>query len=411
MANPEHVEPVRTGAETIAEWRRANPKTRLDFSKEDLHGVNLNGADLSGARFYDASLTCAKLSEADLSKADLSGADLSHADLSGANLKLARLNAANLSGANLSRADLRWARFCGADFSVAKLRGADLRGADLRSAHLDGANLSGANLSWANLSGANLSWANLSGANLGGAYLGKANLSRADLSGTNLSAAHLACTVLADVNLGQTAGLGAILNEAPSSVDIDALMTSVRGAGDRLPEVIAFLHDAGVPQELLDALPAILAKGGHSSCYISYGEPDLRFAKRLHENLRAAGVSCWLREMHMWPEIRTWQCTGWKRREADRMVILCSARSLVRDAVRKEIDNQIDENPDKLMPVSLDDDWKQDGFKAEWIKRDLKPFLVERNCADFAGWGSDAKHYNKGLEELLRGLEREKLPE
>lgn len=91
-----------------------------------------------------------------------------------------------------------------------------------------------------------------------------------------------------------------------------------------------------------------------------------------------------------------------KRREAEKMIVLCSAKALVRDGVLKEIEEQIDEDPDKMVPISLDDLWKENGFSVKRGKRDLKPFLLERNYADF----SDESAYNNSLRRLLGGLKR-----
>ena len=84
------------------------------------------------------------------------------------------------------------------------------------------------------------------------------------------------------------------------------------------------------------------------------------------------------------------------------MIVLCSGNSLVRDGALKEIEEQVNEDPDKMVPVSCDNLWKEPGFKVMRGSRDLKPFLLDRNYADF----SDAESYGKSLERLLKGLER-----
>ena len=91
-----------------------------------------------------------------------------------------------------------------------------------------------------------------------------------------------------------------------------------------------------------------------------------------------------------------------KRREAEKMIVLCSAKALIRDGVLKEIEEQIDEDPDKIVPISLDDTWKESGFPVKRGQRDLKPFLVERNYADFG----DKSKYEDALDRLLNGIER-----
>jgi hypothetical protein len=49
MANPEHVEIVKQGAEAIREWREKNPGVKLDLRGADFATANLSGANLRGA--------------------------------------------------------------------------------------------------------------------------------------------------------------------------------------------------------------------------------------------------------------------------------------------------------------------------------------------------------------------------
>jgi hypothetical protein len=353
MANAEHVKVVRQGAAAIAEWRRQNPGVPLDLT-----GADLGGADLSGANLSDA---------------DLSGADLSDADFTGA----------DLFGAKLVRGDLH-----GAHLITAGLAMADLTGADLTDACLMAANLTLANLRESNLSAADLRMASLSGA---------------AVSGANLHAARLDFTSLGHCDLSQATGLAAVKHEGPSSVGVDALIASFRGAGNKLtPDLETFFLGAGVPMELLAALPQIVAEVKYYSCFIAYGQPDLDFAKRLRDDLATRGVPCWLYDLDATPGERTWAEIGRERRQADKMVVVCSAAALVRDGVLKEIEEQIDENPDKMVPISRDDIWVQTGFRVVRGSRDLGPFLRDRNYADF----SDESRYEESMQRLLKALRR-----
>jgi len=378
MANPKHVQLVlvNKGVDVVTHWHYEHPGSRLDLS----------GANLSWQPLLDA----------DLVLADLSGADLRGADLRGA--------------------DLRGAILVEANFAGTKLAGALLSNADLRRANLTGAILSGAILEEANLNEADLSRTDLLGAILIGAHLMKANLMQADLSRTDLTSADLKeadftdatfhYVSLAHVNLSQARGLASVAHHGPSSVGIDTLIASYQGAGNRLTlELETFLRGAGVPKELLDALPRIVGEVKYCSCFLCYGEPDKVFAEKLRDNLVAPGVSCWLYSMDATPGERTWREIGDKRRGAEKMVVLCSAQALIRDGVLKEIEEQIDEEPNKMVPVSLDNLWKESGFRIMRGNRDLKPFLLERNYADFSGEAS----YRETLERLLRGLERKQI--
>jgi hypothetical protein len=148
-------------------------------------------------------------------------------------------------------------------------------------------------------------------------------------------------------------------------------------------------------------LPQIIKEIKYHSCFISYGEPDKEFAEELAKILKEKGVSAWIYSMDYTVGDRTWKEITSRRREADKMIIICSMKSLIRDGVKKEIEEQIDENPDKIIPISLDNDWKHEGFPIKRGNRDLKPFLLERNYLDF----TDRKITNDKIERLLKALE------
>jgi len=333
---------VRKGCDAIAEWRRSHPTSRLDLRRANLSGVVLREADLSLALLQKAVLTNADLRGATLTGAVLIGADLTRADLSNALLDAAILRDANLVHANLNRADL---------------------------------------------TGAIVTYADLSGANLEGA---------------NLSHVLLLSSVLGNIDLSQVVGLSTVRQAAPWSISVDTLIASFRGAGNKpTPELRGFFRGAGVPRELLDALPKIVSEIKYYSCFISYGQPDLKFAEKLREDLKGRGVDCWLYEKDKTVGKRAGHEIVIERRGAEKMVVLCSAKALVRDRFLEEIEDQINEEPDKMVPISLDDLWKEPGFRVMRGTRDLKPFVLDKNYADFAN-----KPYDEALEELLKGLRR-----
>jgi len=157
------------------------------------------------------------------------------------------------------------------------------------------------------------------------------------------------------------------------------------------------LSDEGIPTESL----RIMRDVGYYSNFIAYGEPDKDIAERLYQDLKVRGLSCWMYSMDSTPGERTQREIGQKRREAEKFVVLCSAGGLIRDGVLKEIEEQMDEDPDKIIPVSLEDLWKHPGFRVIRGVRDLKPFLVERNYVQL-GEGAD---YTEALHRLLQALE------
>ena len=336
MADPEHVEVVKRGAAAIAEWRRENQDVVLDLigadlSKADLIGADLTGADLAGSHFSGANLSGANLIGADLSKADLIGADLTGADLAGS----------HFSGANLS----------GANLIVADLSKADLIGADLTGAHLAGSHFSGANLSGANLLGAMFLRADLRDADLSGADLSGCDLLGVNFSGVNLRDAKISLTAFARCDLSRVSGLETVRHGAPSSVGTDTLLLTYEGAGNRLTaDLRGFFIKAGVPASLLDVLPRIASEVRYHSAFIAYGEPDRAFAERIYGDLQGKGVSCWTYAMDATPGKPTWHEIGQKRREAGKFIVLCSFEGLDKAGPKKEIEDQMDDDPGQNHP-------------------------------------------------------------
>ena len=81
MANPEHVEILKQGAEAWNKWRKVYPEVVPDLAKAYLVGANLCHANLYGAKLSNADLSESKLLEVELSEADLTSANLSNSDL------------------------------------------------------------------------------------------------------------------------------------------------------------------------------------------------------------------------------------------------------------------------------------------------------------------------------------------
>jgi len=95
MANPEHVEILKQGAEAWNKWRKVYPEVVPDLAKAYLVGANLCHANLYGAKLSNADLSESKLLEVELSEADLTSANLSNSDLRKAKLTIAYVAMAN----------------------------------------------------------------------------------------------------------------------------------------------------------------------------------------------------------------------------------------------------------------------------------------------------------------------------
>lgn len=141
------------------------------------------------------------------------------------------------------------------------------------------------------------------------------------------------------------------------------------------------------------------ANDGYDSCFISYGGPDKKFAKKLYNDLKDREIECWIYDEDSLPGDTTWVSINVARSLADRVLMICSSLSLKRRGVLKELETQIDENPYKIIPIAVDKGWLPEEFHADRGLINLMPFLRERNYADFA-----EMPYQKAIERLIKAL-------
>lgn len=209
--------------------------------------------------------------------------DLRDADLSGLRLR----------GALLDHADLRGARLVAADLTDTRLQEANLAGAHLIRTTLDNVRLGGSSLAGALLCSASLRHATLVRCDLTGANLAGANFESARLSHARLASALLDRTKLVDAELNGTTGLDQVIHQGPSELGTHALLRY----GHELPA--DFLRGVGLSESFIRYLPAIISSSrpiDFCSIFICCAPPDFELARRLHSDLQASGIRCWLRQ-------------------------------------------------------------------------------------------------------------------
>lgn len=201
-------------------------------------------------------------------------------------------------------------------------------------------------------------------------------------------------------NFNNCKNLSTIECESPSSISFDTISNTFSNNASFSPDFKLFVEKSGIPEEIFTEIPRILKRRKYYSTFISYGSPDFEFARKLHRDLTEEGVPTWFYPFNKTLGRRIWHEISEKRMTADRMIVICSIRSLIRDGVKKEIEEQIDENPEKLIPISLDMSWKEEGFEVRRGGRDLKPWLIERNYANF----EKRENYDEEFKRLLDAL-------
>lgn len=392
MANPEHVDVVKRGANAIAQWNAEHAEIggmlgheheAMDLRRADLSGDDLRRRDPDTAfgEITDWSGTHLRLH---LDEADLIAADLREANLSGVMLRDADLIAAKLAGATLWNAcltetDLSRARLCGADLSAAELNDAILRDSDLREA----------DLRTAELMGADLTGSRLDGADFGGALFGH--------------------TILGNVDLSNVQGLETVTHRFPSTMGVDTLFLS-KG---KIPE--SFLRGCGLPDVLIDYLPSLIGAMQpvqFYSCFLSHSSKDEQFCRRLHSRLRDEKLRIWYAPEDLKGGEKLFDQIDHAIRVYDKVLLVLSKHSIGSNWVETEIrlarEKERAQNRRVLFPISLVDfgilrDWTC--FDAD-TGRDMAVEVREYFIPDFSNW-SDQEQFEAAFARLMSDLSAE----
>jgi len=349
MANLEHLEILNQGVKAWNVWRNDNRDIRPD-----------------------------------LSRAILNSADLVHA---------------NLKEALLSDADLRRARLCGADLRNTKLNNTILNDATLEQAILIGADLRDASLQYANLENAALT-----DAILAGGILFLARLNGAILLNTDFSDAKIGQVSFSNVDLSAARGLETVEHTGPSYISIDTIYKSQ----GKIPDV--FLRGCGVPESFITFQKSLVNNPiEFYSCFISYSHADKSFARRLHDQLQARGIRCWLDEHQMLPGHDLFEEVDRGIKLWDKVLLCGSKHSLTSWWVDDEIQRAFGKEQQlmkergsrtlALIPLNLDgymfgNEWQS--AKAQQIK--------SRLAADFTGWESNNAKFEREFERVVKAL-------
>jgi uncharacterized protein YjbI with pentapeptide repeats len=366
MADQEHLDILKQGAEVWNEWREEEFYTRPQLRDADLREIDLT----------NMSLWEADLSGANLEGKNLSGLDLTDVTLTGANLESADLSGARLMGANCYTAELEAVNLTGAYLAAADFRGAGLERADLRDSELGGANLSGAELYQA----------------------------RFDRSTFN-------ATVLGYNNLSVVTGLESIIHKGPSVIGIDTLYQS----GGNIDKT--FLRGCGVPDEFITFLPSLIGAQqaiDFYSCFISHSHKDNDFANRLHSRMQQEHLRVWFAPEDVKGGRHLIDQIDRAIRVYDKLLLVLSHDSLesewVITEIRKALRIEKAAGSRKLFPIRLVDmrtiqAWECfDSDSGTDLAVEVRKYYIP----DFSQW-KDNDMFETVFDRLLRDLKPEKL--
>lgn len=144
------------------------------------------------------------------------------------------------------------------------------------------------------------------------------------------------------------------------------------------------------------------------STFISYGEPDMAFARRLYEALHANGVRTFFFPEHAVPGKKLHRMMREGVNQFDRVLLICSKNSLSRRGVLNEVEETLarearDGGASYLIPILLDD-WLFDS--ANSIEPSIEQAIRDRVASDFR----DPTKFNSSLAKLIGALSRWALP-
>lgn len=301
--------------------------------------------------------------------------------------------------------------------SDCNLSGANLQNSSFRDTVLFNTNFSSADLSFAQFHNANLRSVNFSGANFTKSKLNYANLQRVHLNHAYLGNTYLDGTTFSMVDLSEVIGLDTCIHYSPSTIDNQTLYLS-----DSLPEI--FLKGIGLAdweieqtrlyqkdlsqQEIAEILNTVHQLRAGSpiqvhNLFISYAHKDSGFVNRLSTTLDEKGTRFW-RDINDLPDAPAGPLDRVILKEMKGCVVLLilSENSISSDWVRFEMESAakigIDEGREVLLPIALDDSWKD----YKWPLK-LKDRIFDYNIIDFSQWQNE-NIYKKRFAQVLEGL-------
>ena len=320
----------------------------------------------------------------DCRNADFTGSNLARANFSGANCQGARFFECNVDSASFRKADLSGSSFIGDDIYGADFRQADLSNAKFIRIFGKGIEAPGARMRGAEIFNSYFLDCYFNHCDFGEATLGSAIFHRSSFEFANFEDASFWEAGFLESRLVSCSGLDRLRNIRDVSLDPATLFTQDAS----LPRL--FLLGAGIPSILVDYLPSMVGRPiRFESCFISYSTGDMEFCRRLRLEMLERGINAWL-----FDEDAQWGKSMWGEidksiRVHDRVVVVCSERSLQSAPVLREIERALRredaEGKDVLFPIRIDD-----YIFTKW-QHPRKDDVTSKIVGDFTGWRDPIK--------------------
>ena len=199
-------------------------------------------------------------------------------------------------------------------------------------------------------------------------------------------------------------GLKLVRHIGPSYIGVGTLLHSIGQVPD------AFLRGCGVPENFIAYMKSLTMNPiEYFSCFISYSHNDKSFAKRLHDQLQARGIRCWLDEKQLLPGDNIYEQVDRGIRMWDKVLLCCSKHSLASWWVDNEMNTALEKEQQlqlkrgcqvqSIIPLNLDGYLFRD--ECTYAKAAQ---LRKRLAADFTGWEADNDNFEDNFELIVNAL-------
>jgi TIR domain/SIR2-like domain len=159
----------------------------------------------------------------------------------------------------------------------------------------------------------------------------------------------------------------------------------------------------------IDSVQSAMNAFTYYSCFISYAHADKAFARKIHDQLQARGIRCWLDEHQLLPGDDIYQQAGRGIRLWDKVLLCCSEASLSSWWVDYEVEKALEKEQKlrkergkqvlSIIPLNLD------GFLfSDKCEYPMGSTLRKRLAADFTGWENDEAKFEKAFEAVVKTL-------
>jgi hypothetical protein len=144
----------------------------------------------------------------------------------------------------------------------------------------------------------------------------------------------------------------------------------------------------------------------YQSVFISYGNPDEEFAKRINRALQERGINTFFFPQHAIPGQKLHRLMHEGVNRHRHVLLICSVNSLNRPGVMNELEETLQREAREggssiLIPITIDDyvfkNWKPD-------RADIAQSIRDRVISNFSDAINDPILFNKEVERLIIGI-------